>query len=634
MDRCESDRITRKGYDSYTMLRIMRAQINNVSCSPSSCGKIQNISYPFRLNSDPSNCGHKNYILSCHKNVTILKLFHGKYTVEAINYTKETIRIVDSGLQKGNCSTLPHYPLSNYNFTFWNDPYTRFSRHEPESYFLSNTMIFLSCERPAKSHLYIDTSSCFKISRYYNYSYVIVSGELITVRDLDESCVVVLTTLVSDQINNNGNALSFMDIHNEMAFGFELSWTISTRFQLQTRLSLWQEFLSILSTYCILALIIIGGFIVGRVILGTLCVCILLIYKWRRRHLSMYDHIEEFLQSNNNLTPIRYSYSDIKKMSHGFKDKLGEGGYGSVYKGRLRSGHFVAIKIMDTSKGNGEDFINEVATIGRIHHVNVVRLIGFCVEGSKRALVYDFMANGSLDKHIFSKEGIESLSYKMMFEMSLGVARGIEYLHRGCEMQILHFDIKPHNILLDENFVTKVSDFGLARLCPLDNNTVSLTAARGTLGYIAPELFYKNIGGVSYKADVYSFGMLLMEMASRRRNLNSAEKSSRVHFPSWVSNQFSEGMDIDFGVDTMEESKIIKKMMIVALWCIQFKPSDRPSMTKVVDMLEEQTEFLELPPTKFSYYSNEDHGECSSSSMWPSTGYNYSDNTTFTHVPN
>ena len=359
---------------------------------------------------------------------------------------------------------------------------------------------------------------------------------------------------------------------------------------------------------------------------------IFLIYKWRRRHLSMYDRIEEFLQSYNNLFPIRYSYSDIKKMTRGFKDKLGEGGYGSVYKGKLRSGHLVAIKMLSASQGNGQDFINEVATIGRIHHVNVVRLIGFCVEGSKRALVYDFMTNGSLDRHIFSKEGIDSLSCKKLFEISLGVARGIEYIHRGCEMQILHFDIKPHNILLDENFVPKVSDFGLARLCPLDDNSVSLTAARGTLGYIAPELFYKNIGGVSYKADVYSFGMLLMEMASRRKNVNSAaENSSQVHFPSWVSNQFSEGIDIDLGVETEEEAKIIKKMIIVALWCIQFKPSDRSSMSKVVEMLEEQTDYIEMPPTKFSFYAQEepvkDFGEPSGYSTWSSSqsGDNYSE---------
>ena len=154
----------------------------------------------------------------------------------------------------------------------------------------------------------------------------------------------------------------------------------------------------------------------------------------------MYDVIEEFLQSQNNLMPIRYSFSQIRKMAKGFKDKLGEGGYGSVYKGKLRSGHLVAIKMLGKSKANGQEFINEVATIGRIHHENVVQLIGYCAEGLKRALIYEFMPNGSLEKYIFSPEESIPLSIKKIYEISLGVAREIEYLHRGCDKQILRFD--------------------------------------------------------------------------------------------------------------------------------------------------------------------------------------------------
>jgi serine/threonine protein kinase len=314
----------------------------------------------------------------------------------------------------------------------------------------------------------------------------------------------------------------------------------------------------------------------------------------------MYDAVEEFLQSHNNLTPIRYSYSEIRKMSKSFTDKLGEGGFGTVFKGTLSSGRLVAIKMLGKSKTNGQDFINEVATIGMIHHINVVQLIGFCVEGSKRALVYEFMPNGSLNKYIFLPEVSTLLSYDKINDIALGVARGIEYLHQGCDMQILHFDIKPHNILLDENFTPKVSDFGLAKLYPINDSIVSLTAARGTLGYMAPELFYKNIGGVSYKADVYSFGMLLMEMTSRRKNVNaSAEHSSQLYFPTWVYDQLNNGNNIKMEEATDEENKIGKKMIIVALWCIQMKPSDRPSMNKVIQMLEGEVEYLQMPSKPF-----------------------------------
>lgn len=336
----------------------------------------------------------------------------------------------------------------------------------------------------------------------------------------------------------------------------------------------------------------------------------------------MYEKIEDFLQSNINLMPVRYSYSDIKKMANGFKDRLGGGGFGIVYKAKLRSGRLVAIKMLSESKTNGEDFINEVATIGTIHHVNVVRLIGFCADRSKRALVYDFMSNGSMEKHIFSQQGAISLSCEKIFEIAVGVAHGIQYLHQGCDMRILHFDLKPHNILLDDNFTAKISDFGLARLYPLDNSIVSLTAARGTIGYMAPELFYKNIGGVSYKADVYSFGMLMLEMEGRRKNLNAAidhsSEFSQMYFPTWVSDQLNQGKEIEVGDFTEDEMKIIKKMIIVALWCIQMKPIERPSMSKVVEMLEGDIENLQIPPKPFLYPQQIPEDNVEDSTEWSS----------------
>jgi len=265
----------------------------------------------------------------------------------------------------------------------------------------------------------------------------------------------------------------------------------------------------------------------------------------------------------------------------------------------------VTVKMLSKSSDNGQDFMNEVVTIGRIHHVNVVRLLGYCVYRKKRALVYEFMSNGSLDKYIFSKEENNHLSYEKIYEISLGVAGGIAYLHQGCDIQILHFDIKPHNILLDDNFVPKVSDFGLAKLHVTNDGVINMTAARGTLGYMAPELFYKNMGGVSYKADVYSFSMLLKEMASRRRNSNPhAEHSSQHYFPFWIYDQFHEEKNIDIEDASEEENIIAKRMFLVALWCIQLNPSDRPSMNKVIDMLEEMVEGLELPPRP-SFYKNE-----------------------------
>ncbi|XP_047953373.1 rust resistance kinase Lr10-like isoform X2 [Salvia hispanica] len=327
-----------------------------------------------------------------------------------------------------------------------------------------------------------------------------------------------------------------------------------------------------------------------------------LIYKFRRRHLSSYEEIESFLQSDNHLSPIRYSYSDIKKITRNFRDKLGEGGFGSVYKGKLRSGHYVAVKLLKAKINNKDvindkDFINEIGTIGRIHHVNVVQLVGYCAERSKRALILDFMPNGSLDKYIFKLKKASSLDWGMKFKIAVGAARGIEYLHNGCDIKILHFDIKPHNILLDDKFVPKVTDFGLAKLCSVEDDTVTMTAARGTVGYVAPELNYRSIGLVSHKADVYSFGMLLMEMAG----VNNKDDPNK-YFPDWIYDCINKGEELgiveeDNNVDDVNENgkNVVKKMTIVGLWCIQMNPDNRPSMNKVLEMLESDSEDLKIP---------------------------------------
>lgn len=351
--------------------------------------------------------------------------------------------------------------------------------------------------------------------------------------------------------------------------------------------------LRVLATIVPWILPIAGFSIVARVILFP-CIVVFLMIELRRRHLSIYDAIESFLHGENNFTPIRYSNSNIRKMTRNFKEKLGQGGYGSVYKGKLQSGPNVAVKILSKPKADGQDFINEVATIGRIHHVNIVQLIGYCAERCKRALVYDFMPKGSLEKYITPREGgAELLSWKRKFEIALGVARGIEYLHRGCDIQILHFDIKPHNILLDENFIPKLSDFGLAKSYPTDKSIVTLTAVRGTIGYVAPELINRSIGPISYKADVYSFGMLLIDIVGLKTNSVAREDMSSQYFPHWIYDQLDKGKEIEVLDETHED---VKKLTLVALWCIQMNPLDRPSMTRVVEMLEGDLQALQTPP--------------------------------------
>ncbi|KAM5548902.1 hypothetical protein ABKV19_000356, partial [Rosa sericea] len=189
-------------------------------------------------------------------------------------------------------------------------------------------------------------------------------------------------------------------------------------------------------------------------------------------------------------------------------------------------------------------------------------LVGFCYEGEKRALIYKYMPNGSLDKFTHYKQGSSDescrLEWKTLSEIAVGIARGLEYLHRGCNTRILHFDIKPQNILLDKDFCPKISDFGLAKLCMTKESIGSMLGTRGTAGYIAPEVFSRNFGGVSHKSDVYSYGMLVLEMVGARKNLDSEVSHTSEMFPHYIYKDLElEKNEIIFGEITEDESKML-----------------------------------------------------------------------------
>uniref|UniRef100_A0ACD5W5R7 Uncharacterized protein n=1 Tax=Avena sativa TaxID=4498 RepID=A0ACD5W5R7_AVESA len=320
--------------------------------------------------------------------------------------------------------------------------------------------------------------------------------------------------------------------------------------------------------------------------------------------------VEMFLKTYGTSKPTRYTFSEVKKIARRFKEKIGQGGFGSVYKGELPNRVPVAVKMLEKSTGEGEVFMNEVATIGLIHHANIVRLLGFCSEGTRRALIYEFMPNESLEKYIFSLDSNifqHLLVPDKLLDIALGIARGMEYLHQGCNQRILHFDIKPHNILLDYNFNPKISDFGLAKLCARDQSIVTLTAARGTMGYIAPEVYSRNFGGISYKSDVYSFGMLVLEMVSGRRNSDPSTGSpDDVYLPEWIYEKVINDEELALTLETTQEEKEkVRQLAIVALWCIQWNPRNRPSMTKVVNMLTGRLQNLQMPQKPFVSSENE-----------------------------
>ncbi|KAJ7571238.1 hypothetical protein O6H91_01G156200 [Diphasiastrum complanatum] len=322
------------------------------------------------------------------------------------------------------------------------------------------------------------------------------------------------------------------------------------------------------------------------ILLPALTVAVMLLvliswWYWRLRRPSVSVNVI------NCEVPVRFTYKQLSAATKKFSEKLGAGGFGTVYKGMLSDGTLIAVKQLERSGQGDKEFHTEVATVGSIHHVNLVRLYGFCSEGSRRLLVYEYLS-GSLEKYIFNgrKHGL-FLDWKTRFNIATDAARGISYLHEGCRKRIIHCDIKPQNILLTHDFSAKVSDFGMAKLMDRAESHV-ITNVRGTRGYLAPEWLMDD-APISEKCDVYSFGMLLLELAGGRKNYDFSASSSKLYFPDWVLNQITDGNIIeciDDRVGSEADIKEVKSLIYVALWCIQEEAHLRPSMGKVLQMLE------------------------------------------------
>ncbi|RWW03931.1 hypothetical protein GW17_00032877 [Ensete ventricosum] len=328
---------------------------------------------------------------------------------------------------------------------------------------------------------------------------------------------------------------------------------------------------------------------VGVTVAVLACVAIVWFITWRRRSRRM-TRVSKAV--GGALVPFRYA--ELQHATKNFSHKLGEGGFGSVFKGSLPDSTVIAVKKLEGLRQGEKQFRTEVSTIGTIQHVNLLRLLGFCSEGDKKLLVYEFMPKGSLDTLLFQATST-ALDWKTRYQIAVGTARGLAYLHEQCRDCIIHCDIKPENILLDQSFVPKVGDFGLAKLVGRDFSRV-LTTMRGTRGYLAPEW----IAGVAItaKADVYSYGMLLLEIISGRRNLTGPEEGRHGFFPALVAGKLGDGEVeslLDHGLVGEAEAAEVERACRLACWCIQDHEISRPTMGQVVQVLEGFLE-VNVPP--------------------------------------
>ncbi|XP_071916526.1 LEAF RUST 10 DISEASE-RESISTANCEUS RECEPTOR-LIKE PROTEIN KINASE-like 2.4 [Coffea arabica] len=607
---------------SFTLLHIPKSfsqdQQQFETCSePFRCGNID-FTYPFWGGDRPESCGYPGLNLSCQGNVPRFTVGPLAYRIlSSVDTSSQTLTVARDDLWDNNC---PQYFLNTtLNFNIFSYPNT-----------VDNIILFYNCttanilQQPNQFNCTVNSTT--PTANFFQTSSAANSN---TRSACTDNIRVPINRAAFPSLFSNTAIFNTTDLRAALTTGFPLRYEANNtacnncsntggRCGYDTRSNSFachpnrNGGKSGLGTPGGL-LTVVAVCVAGIILLGGILYCFLkrcssweaVIY-WKSDE-GNNQQVEAFMRNYGSVAPKLYKYSEIKKMTNSFSKKLGHGGYGSVYRGKLSDGRLVAVKVLNDTTGNGEEFINEVASISRTSHVNVVNLLGFCYDRTKRALIYEFMPNGSLDKFIYQKRSSGDmtkdcqLEWKTLYEIAVGTARGLEYLHKGCNTRIVHFDIKPQNILLDKDFCPKISDFGLARLCKQKQSILSTIGARGTAGYIAPEVFCRNFGGISHKSDVYSYGMMLLEIVGLRRKIGTdSEQTSERYFPDWIYEHLELGKDLEIqGVVNEEEEDTSRKMILVGLWCIQTNPTDRPSMGKVVEMLEGSLEHLKIPPKPF-----------------------------------
>ncbi|XP_054824493.1 probable serine/threonine-protein kinase At1g01540 [Prosopis cineraria] len=285
-----------------------------------------------------------------------------------------------------------------------------------------------------------------------------------------------------------------------------------------------------------------------------------------------------------------YTLRELEDATNGFADEnvIGEGGYGIVYHGILKDNTHVAVKNLLNNRGQAEkEFKVEVEAIGRVRHKNLVRLLGYCAEGAHRMLVYEYVDNGNLEQWLHGDVGpCSPLNWEIRMNVILGTAKGLAYLHEGLEPKVVHRDIKSSNILIDRQWNSKVSDFGLAKLLGSESSYIT-TRVMGTFGYVAPE--YASTGMLNERSDVYSFGILIMEIITGRNPVDYSRPPEEVNLVDWlkkmVSNRNAEGV-LDPKLPEKPSSRALKRALLVALRCTDPNAQKRPKMGHVIHMLE------------------------------------------------
>ncbi|XP_071735581.1 cysteine-rich receptor-like protein kinase 43 [Rutidosis leptorrhynchoides] len=316
-------------------------------------------------------------------------------------------------------------------------------------------------------------------------------------------------------------------------------------------------------------------------------------FKFNPSKESQDDELEQIAAQEQKIFKFQTLVSATKSFHP--DNKLGQGGYGPVFKGKLEDGREIAVKKLSQSSSQGtKEFINEAKLLARVQHRNVVHLLGYCGNPEK-LLVYEYVVNESLDKFLFKSGNREMLDWRRRHVIICGLARGLLYLHEDSHDRIIHRDIKASNILLDEKWIPKIADFGMARLYPEDQTHIN-TRVAGTNGYMAPE--YVMHGNLSVKVDVYSFGVVVLEVISGQKNSTFDRDPECQNLLNWAYKLYKNGKSLEILESTLVSSADLEQVSAcikIGLLCTQSDPKQRPTMRHVVVMLSKKSSALDEP---------------------------------------
>ncbi|XP_054787218.1 cysteine-rich receptor-like protein kinase 44 [Prosopis cineraria] len=341
--------------------------------------------------------------------------------------------------------------------------------------------------------------------------------------------------------------------------------------------------------------------VVPIVVAILMLIAAVFIYFRKRKHkeTSQPDEADQLDDEIKPTESLQLDFDTIRLATDNFSDanKLGQGGFGPVYKGKLYNGEDIAVKRLSMNSGQGDiEFKNEVILVAKLQHRNLVRLLGFCLERRERLLVYEFLPNKSLDYLLFDPTQRAQLDWEIRYKIIVGIARGLLYLHEDSRLRIIHRDLKTSNILLDEELNPKISDFGMARLFVVDQTQSNTSRIVGTYGYMAPE--YLMQGQFSMKSDVFSFGVLVLEIISGKKNSatfhgeNSHDCLISFAWKNWREGAASNIIDPVLSNGSRDE---IMRCIHIGLLCVQENAADRPTMASISLMLSSHSLSLPLP---------------------------------------